>query len=123
MEIERTGSRLGDAAVVDTPGLNALDTFHERVTREFVEEADAIIWIFSATRGGAASEGSALKSVSADGRQVLGVLNKVDTLDPGERAELVAYLREQFGEILLDVIADLRQRRPRAAHLRDEPRR
>ena len=104
MEIERTGSRLGDAAVVDTPGLNALDTFHERVTREFVEEADAIIWIFSSTRGGAASEGSALKSVSADGRQVLGVLNKVDTLDPDERAELVAYLREQFGEILLDVI-------------------
>ncbi|MBL8972543.1 MAG: dynamin family protein [Myxococcales bacterium] len=104
MEIERTGSRLGDAAVVDTPGLNALDTFHERVTREFVEEADAIIWIFSATRGGAASEGSALKSVSADGRQVLGVLNKVDTLDPDERAELVAYLREQFGEILLDVL-------------------
>jgi GTPase SAR1 family protein len=104
MEIERTGPRLGDAAVVDTPGLNALDTFHERVTREFVEEADAIIWIFSATRGGAASEGSALKSVSADGRQVLGVLNKVDTLDADERAELVTYLREQFGQILLDVL-------------------
>ncbi len=104
MEIERTGPRLGDAAVVDTPGLNALDTFHERVTREFVEEADAIIWIFSATRGGAASEGSALKSLRADGRQVLGVLNKVDTLDDDERAELVAYLHEQFGDLLLDVL-------------------
>ena len=32
------------------------------------------------------------------------MFNKVDTLDPDERAELVAYLREQFGEILLDVI-------------------
>ena len=104
MEIERTGLRLGDAAVVDTPGLNALDTFHERVTREFVDEADAIIWIFSATRGGAASEGSALKSLRADGRQVLGVLNKVDTLDDDERAELVAYLHEQFGDLLLDVL-------------------
>ncbi len=104
MEIERTGPRLGEAAVVDTPGLNALDAFHERVTREFVEEADAIIWIFSATRGGAASEGSALKSLCADGRQVLGVLNKVDTLDPEERAELVAYLQDQFGALLLDVI-------------------
>ncbi len=104
MEIERTGLRLGDAAVVDTPGLNALDTFHERVTREFVDEADAIIWIFSATRGGAASEGSALKGLRADGRQVLGVLNKVDTLDDDERAELVDYLREQFGDLLLDVI-------------------
>lgn len=104
MEIERTGPRLGEAAVVDTPGLNALDAFHERVTREFVEEADAIIWIFSATRGGAASEGSALKSLCADGRQVLGVLNKVDTLDPEERAELVEYLQDQFGALLLDVI-------------------
>jgi GTPase SAR1 family protein len=64
MEIERTGPHLGDAAVVDTPGLNALDSFHERVAREFVDEADAIIWIFSATRGGAASEGSALKGLA-----------------------------------------------------------
>ncbi len=124
MEIERTGSRLGDAAVVDTPGLNALDTFHERVTREFVEEADAIIWIFSSTRGGAASEGSALKSVSADGRKVLGVLNKVDTLDPDERAELVAYLHEQFGELLLDVLpisasAALELRTGEAKHAED----
>jgi GTPase Era involved in 16S rRNA processing len=104
MEIERTGPHLGDAAVVDTPGLNALDSFHERVAREFVDEADAIIWIFSATRGGAASEGSVLKGLRADGRQVLGVLNKVDTLDDDERKELIDYLRDQFGELLLDVL-------------------
>lgn len=104
MEIERTGVHMGDAAVVDTPGLNALDAFHERVAREFVDEADAIIWIFSATRGGAASEAGVLKSMRADGRQVLGVLNKVDTLDPDERHELVTYLRDQFGDVLLDII-------------------
>lgn len=104
IEIERTSARLGDAAVVDTPGLNALDNFHERVAREFVDEADAIIWIFSATRGGAASEAGVLKSMRADGRQVLGVLNKVDTLEPEERDELVGYLRDQFGDVLLDIL-------------------
>lgn len=104
MEIERTSARMGEAAVVDTPGLNALDGFHERVAREFVDEADAIIWIFSATRGGAASEAGVLKSMRADGRQVLGVLNKVDTLDPEERAELTTYLKDQFGDVLLDII-------------------
>lgn len=104
MEIERTSARMGEAAVVDTPGLNALDGFHERVAREFVDEADAIIWIFSATRGGAASEAGVLKSMRADGRQVLGVLNKVDTLDPEERAELTDYLKQQFGDVLLDII-------------------
>ena len=54
LEIDRVGERMGDAAVVDTPGLNALDGFHERVARDFIDESDAVVWIFSATRGGAA---------------------------------------------------------------------
>src|SRR5690606_24318693 len=56
VEIERTGERMGEAAVVDTPGLNALDAFHEQVAREFLDEADAVVWLFSATRSGAATE-------------------------------------------------------------------
>ena len=39
VEIHRGGTALGDAIVVDTPGLNALDPFHERVAREFLDEA------------------------------------------------------------------------------------
>lgn len=125
IEIERTSARMGDAAVVDTPGLNALDSFHERVAREFVDEADAIIWIFSATRGGAASEAGVLKSMRADGRQVLGVLNKVDTLDPEEREELVGYLRSQFADVLLDILpvcasAALEQRTTGAGPTRED---
>ncbi len=104
VEIERTGARMGDAAVVDTPGLNALDAFHERVAREFIDEADAIIWIFSATRGSTASEAGMLSTLRADGRQVLGVLNKVDTLDEDERVELSEYLQEQLGEVLVDIV-------------------
>src|SRR5690606_6366613 len=65
VEIERTGSRMGDAAVVDTPGLNALDEYHERVAREFIDEADAVVWVFSATRGGAASEAAMLGELRA----------------------------------------------------------
>lgn len=104
VEIERTGARMGDAAVVDTPGLNALDAFHERVAREFIDEADAVIWVFSATRGSTASEAGMLAGLRGDGRQVLGVLNKVDTLDPEEQTELAEYLREQLGEVLVDVV-------------------
>lgn len=104
VEIERTGARMGDASVVDTPGLNALDAFHERVAREFIDEADAVIWIFSATRGSTASEAGMLSTLRADGRQVLGVLNKVDTLDDDERVELCDYLKEQLGEVLVDIV-------------------
>ncbi|MGB1015092.1 MAG: dynamin family protein, partial [Nannocystaceae bacterium] len=104
IEIERSGVHMGDAAVVDTPGLNALDGFHETVARQFVDEADAVIWIFSATRGGSGSEASLLHALQADGRRVLGVLNKVDTLDEEERTELCEYLQEQLGEVLVDII-------------------
>ncbi len=104
MEIERTGSRMGDAAVVDTPGLNALDEYHEEVAREFLDEADAVVWVFSATRSGAASEVGMLNELRESGRRVLGVLNKVDTLDESEQDELAAYLREQLGEVLVEVV-------------------
>jgi GTP-binding protein EngB required for normal cell division len=104
VEIERTGRRMGDAAVVDTPGLNALDGFHEHVAREFLDEADAVVWVFSATRSGAASEVGMLSELRASGRQVLGVLNKVDTLEQAEQAELADYLREQLGKVLVEVV-------------------
>lgn len=104
VEIERTGGRMGEASVVDTPGLNALDAFHEQVAREFLDEADAVVWLFSATRSGAATEAGMLSSLRAGGRQVLGVLNKVDTLDDDEKTELADYLREQLGEVLVEVV-------------------
>lgn len=104
MEIERSGGRMGDAAVVDTPGLNALDEYHEQVAREFLDEADAVVWVFSATRSGAASEVGMLTELRESGRQVLGVLNKVDTLDESEQTELATYLREQLGDVLVEVV-------------------
>jgi GTP-binding protein EngB required for normal cell division len=104
VEIERVGARMGDAAVVDTPGLNALDAFHEQVARGFIDEADAVVWLFSATRSGAASEVGMLASLRAGGRRVLGVLNKVDTLDESEQQELARYLRDQLGEVLVEVV-------------------
>lgn len=104
VEIERTGPRMGDAAVVDTPGLNALDDYHERVARDFLDQADAVVWVFSATRGGAASEAQMLKELRESGRSVLGVLNKVDTLDEHEQRELNDYLRDQLGEVLVEVV-------------------
>ena len=33
--------------IVDTPGLNSILPEHERVTRDFLQEADAIVWVFA----------------------------------------------------------------------------
>ncbi len=125
VEIERTGGRMGEASVVDTPGLNALDAFHEQVAREFLDEADAVVWLFSATRSGAATEAGMLSSLRAGGRQVLGVLNKVDTLDDDEKIELADYLRTQLGEVLVEVVPlcarDALEHRTQAEGSGDDP--
>lgn len=104
VEIERGGDRMGETAVVDTPGLNALDPYHEKVAREFLDTADAVVWVFSATRGGSASEAAMLGELRASGRRVLGILNKVDILEGGEQDELIKYLQEQLGEVLAEVV-------------------
>ncbi len=104
VEIERNGGRMGSTAVVDTPGLNALDPYHEQVAREFLDQADAVVWIFSATRGGTATETAILEQLRRGGRQVLGVLNKVDILEGSEQHELNNYLRKQLGDVLVDVV-------------------
>ncbi|MGB1698494.1 MAG: dynamin family protein [Nannocystaceae bacterium] len=104
VEIERGGEVIKNASIVDTPGLNALDAYHEEVAREFIDEADAIVWVFSATRGGAASERSMLEELERTGRKVLGVLNKVDTLEQQERVELQTYLQDQLGDVLAALV-------------------
>src|SRR5262249_1031273 len=81
------------------------DEYHEKVARAFIEEADAVVWIFSATQGGTATEAGILKELREGGRKVLGILNKVDTLDSeADRDELTNYLREQLGSGLVEVL-------------------
>lgn len=100
IELERREGSLGEVIVVDTPGLNALDPYHERVAREFLDQADAVIWVFAATRGATASEAEVIDELHASGRRLLGVLNKIDTVDEAERDAVVAYVRERLGDRL-----------------------
>ena len=104
VEIDRGELGGGHASIVDTPGLNALDPYHEQVAREFLAEADAVVWIFSATQGAAASERAMLDEMRGDGRRVLGILNKVDILEDGEDRELMDYLKDKLGEVLVAVL-------------------
>lgn len=95
--------------VVDTPGLNSILPEHEAVAREFIAQADAVIWLFTVDQAGKASEQEALHSIRSAGKQILGVLNKIDRLpqmtipqtdgDPGEPSAqsldaILAHLRD-----------------------------
>lgn len=90
--------------IVDTPGLNSIQPEHEATARGFMARADAIVWVFTASQGGKASEKRALRSIRDEGKRVLGVLNKADQLTAGETSEVIEFITGELGELVEAVV-------------------
>ncbi len=90
--------------VVDTPGLNSIHAEHEETARRFIEEADAVLWLFSVDQAAKASEGEALAKIVAQGRKILGVLNKIDRASDDERAQIIEHVQRAVGERLETIV-------------------
>ena len=90
--------------IVDTPGLNSIQPEHEATARAFIARADAIVWVFTASQGGKASEKRALGSIREEGKRVLGVLNKADQLTPDETAEVITFITGELGGLVEAVV-------------------
>jgi small GTP-binding protein len=90
--------------VVDTPGLNSILVEHETTAREFIAQADAVIWLFTVDQAGKASEREALQQIRAAGKKILGVLNKIDRV--AEMADWAAKLAPAPAEAPAEAPAD-----------------
>jgi GTP-binding protein EngB required for normal cell division/tetratricopeptide (TPR) repeat protein len=91
-------------AIVDTPGLNSIRPEHERVAREFLQDADAIVWVFSIGQAAKATEKQALTFARDAGKRVLGVLNKIDRADRAEVEAVVAHVSGTVGELVETIV-------------------
>lgn len=92
VEILYPAEELTRVNLVDTPGFNSIVPEHERVARQFIERADAVVWLFDAGQPGKESERAALAKISAQGKRVLGVLNKSDRLAPEALEKVIRHL-------------------------------
>jgi len=90
--------------IVDTPGLNSIQPEHEATARAFIAKADAVVWVFTASQGGKASEKKALRSIHEEGKRVLGVLNKADLLAETETSEVVTFIGGELGELVEAIV-------------------
>jgi GTP-binding protein EngB required for normal cell division len=96
--------------VVDTPGLNSLRPEHESVARDFLVDADAIVWLFAVGQAAKATEKQALTLAQAAGKRVLGVLNKIDRASDEEVAQVSAHVASSLGD-LVEAIVPISARR------------
>ncbi|MES1204293.1 MAG: dynamin family protein [Pseudomonadota bacterium] len=105
--------------IVDTPGLNSLRAAHEKVARDFLLEADAIVWVFAAGQAAKATEREALALAHAAGKRVLGVINKVDRASADEIAAVVRHVETELRD-LVERVVPLSARAALEARARDD---
>ncbi len=110
VEILYPAEELTRVNLVDTPGFNSIVAEHETVARRFIERADAVVWLFDAGQPGKESEREALARVAAQGKQVLGVLNKADRLTPVALEEVIQHLAAEELQGLVEGVVPLAAR-------------
>ena len=89
---------------IDSPGRNAIVEKHEEVTRNFVENADAMLWLFSVDQMGGKSEKEVLQSFSKRLKPIA-IVNKVDMVeDDDELDDLLDELKLNFKDDIADIV-------------------
>ena len=70
-------------SLIDSPGLNALNQTHADITKEFVDNADAVLWMFSTDKAGSVTEIQAMEALNPRLKPIA-IINQIDKLDPEE---------------------------------------
>ncbi|GJP70481.1 hypothetical protein CLOP_g1417 [Closterium sp. NIES-67] len=87
--------------VVDTPGTNVILERQQRLTEEFVPQADLVLFVLSADRPLTESEVSFLRYIRQWGKKVVFALNKVDALSsPADVREVQAFVTDNVRKLL-----------------------
>ncbi len=92
---------LQDINIVDTPGTNAIFREHERLTSEFVPQADLVLFVTSADRPFTESERSFLQAIKDWGKKIVIIINKIDLLERADEREQVTAFVAEHGRAFL----------------------
>ncbi|HSF16308.1 MAG TPA: dynamin family protein [Vicinamibacteria bacterium] len=94
---------LENVNIVDTPGTNAIEREHERITRDFLPRADVVLFVTSADRPFTESERAFLESIRNWGKKIVLVVNKIDVLEDSRQIdEVEGFVSAQGAKLLGD---------------------
>lgn len=92
---------LQELNIVDSPGTNAINRQHERLTNEFVPRSDLVLFITSADRPMTESERQFLQKIILWGKKVTLIINKVDILESDQAVNEVRAFVQENARIIL----------------------
>ncbi len=92
----------GGVVLVDTPGVNDLNSARAEITYSYLPRADAILFLLDAGQILKESERAfiANKLLAQSRDKVMFIINKIDLLDDEEREEALAYARTHLAKLV-----------------------
>ena len=105
LEIHHPSKILKELNLVDTPGTNSLERHHQRLSEDFIPNADLILFVTSTDRPLSESEREFLDLIGGRWKRALALcLNKIDLTSEDAREQIVEYLRTQMAKIAGEAI-------------------
>lgn len=89
--------------IVDSPGLNAPFPEHKRITEEYLNEADGILWLFNVESAGKVTERDFLEKLKKYQRKAVAVVNQIDLVPKDEAQDALEYVQESFPGVFASV--------------------
>lgn len=77
---------LKSMSIIDSPGLNSIKMGHTAATRDFIDKADTVLWMFDANKPVSQTEIAAMAKLNPR-LEPIAIVNKMDTLNDDEDDE------------------------------------
>lgn len=91
--------RLASFIIVDTPGLFQVNNqWMQRSIEEFYYRADAVLWVFDATKINRENSYQALRQISRFAKKTIGVINKWDSISAESYERILTQAEAAFGQ-------------------------
>lgn len=84
-----------DFQIVDTPGFSSMSVHDDRITKDYLDKADLLLWTFDATKGAInAMELELLRSIH--NKRVIAIINRIDNLPPSQRQLVIDRISHEY---------------------------
>lgn len=95
---------LKSITIIDTPGLNVDNQLHIQTTKEFMNEADMVFWVFAYGKAASRTEIAAINELSKR-LKPKAIINRIDEID--EEEESLEDVIKDIGKRLKDSVDDI----------------
>ena len=80
-------------SVIDTPGLNTLTEFNDKLATEYIQEADVVVWLANGRYPGKLSDMETAEKIHDMGKRMVAVISHVDDFDEKTVTACIEHLK------------------------------